>query len=197
MLSVASSAKYATASRHPTTPQLALSQGALFASIWQPTTCHFSLWALRCCFCSQKALLLITKMKQWLPKTSDHKAVLSLHSITLKKRASLPCSTEINENMTICGSNPRTASFVLEVLWFLKNQTPNSKDAEAGPYCFHQINPENLLKNNKDINKHQTFTYCSPRTMARALKRRAMVSGFSFPADLVQTFLFSPVKNPT
>lgn len=65
-----------------------------------------------------------------------------------------------------------------------KNQTPNSKDAEAGPYCFHQKNTEHLLKNSKDINKHKTLTYCSPRTMTRTLKEKSHGFWFLFPCKL-------------
>jgi len=45
-----------------------------------------------------------------------------------------------------------------------KPQTTPPKDAEAGPYCFLQINAEYLLKNNKDINKHTNIHIPQPQS---------------------------------
>lgn len=102
---------------------------------------------------------------------------------------------EINGKRTICGWNPRTASFVSEDFAVLKKKMRMQKQARI---VFFKQSQGICSKTIEILINIQTSTYHSPRATARALESRAThhpsFSSWKFSSA---TFLIPPAKNPT
>lgn len=131
-------------------------------------------------------------MKRRLSKSSDHKAVLSLRSITLKKRASLPCSQRSMERGQFVAGTPGWFPLFQRFCSSKKIKKEN-KDAEAGPYCFLQTKPRYLFKNNTDINKHPNIHIPQSQSHGQSAREQSHAP----PQLLLLEFQFSHVPHPT